>query len=253
MKKLLIISIVIFTASIIFADDFMKPANNKIPLELPGFSGRAYIGSREVPEYEFITEPTEIMMNYYDYMPGSYWSIPVRIQPPISQPNGFNAGGVYILFHARENATSPREIYCSYFDSDGYLVSCTNISSGENAGYGGIDIDPVTADPIVVWYTSLGVVGSFYTYHVGGGMNPWVTPFIIIENGFYINSPEDVFMWPYIHIGPSPFPDKRRAYVIAHNFYSPGAYCGMNVVIAYSDFNVDDLNTQFIGNWTYTS
>ncbi|MCK4696661.1 MAG: hypothetical protein KAT74_12905, partial [Candidatus Cloacimonetes bacterium] len=253
MKKLLIVSIVIFTVSIIYANDFMKPVNDKIPLDFPGFSGRPYNGSREVPDYEFITEPTEIMMNYFDYMPGSYYGIPVQVQPEISQPNGFEAGGVYILFHAMENATSPREIYCSYFDSDGYLVSCTNISSGGYAGYGGVDIDPVTADPIVVWHTSLGIVGSFYTYHLGGGMNPWVTPFVIIDNDFYINSPEDVFIWPYINIGPSPYPDKRRAYVIAHNIYSPGAYCGMNVVIAYADFDVDDLNSPSIGNWTYTS
>ncbi|MCK4654931.1 MAG: T9SS type A sorting domain-containing protein [Candidatus Cloacimonetes bacterium] len=253
MRKLLIISIVIFLVSIIYANDFMRPMNDKIPLELPKNIGKSYFGSREVPDYEFVTEPTEIMMNYYDYMPGSYWSIPAMIQPPISQPNGIEAGGVYILFHARETATSLREIYCSYFDSDGYLVSCTNISSGEYAGYGGIDIDPVTADPIVVWRTSLGIVGSFYTYHLGGGMNPWVTPFIIIDSDFYINNPDDLFVWPYIHIGPSPYPDKRRAYVIAHNAYSPGAYCGMNVVIAYADFNVDDLNSPSIGNWTYTS
>ena len=254
MKKIFIVLFIFNVTISVSANDFMKSINDKISLELSNSNGSPYISSRETPNFEFVIEPTEIMMNYYDYMPGSYWSIPIRIQPPISQPNGIEAGGIYILFHARENATSTREIYCSYFDSDGYLVSCTNISSGEYAGYGGIDIDPVTADPIVIRYTSgLGIVGSFYTYHVGGGMNPWVTPFVIIDNDFYINSPEDEFMWPYIHIGPSPYPDKRRAYVIAHNAYSPGAYCGMNVVIAYADFNVDDLNSLSIGNWTYTS
>ncbi|MCK4311305.1 MAG: hypothetical protein KAW88_01060, partial [Candidatus Cloacimonetes bacterium] len=127
MKKLLIISIVIFTVSGILADDFMKPVNNKIHLELPGLSGRPYFGSREVPDYEFIIEPTEIMMNYYDYMPGSYCGIPIQVQPEISQPNGYPAGGVYIVFHARETEEATRRVYYVYFDSEGNLTPCSYI------------------------------------------------------------------------------------------------------------------------------
>ena len=112
MKKIFIVLFIFNVTISVSANDFMKSINDKISLELSNSNGSPYISSRETPNFEFVTEPTEIMMNYYDYMPGSYWSIPIRIQPPISQPNGIEAGGIYILFHARENATSTREIYC---------------------------------------------------------------------------------------------------------------------------------------------
>ena len=65
----------------------------------------------QVPNYEFIVEPTELMLTYYDFFPGSYNSIPIRIQPEISFPNGYLAGGVYIVFHAQEPATANRKVY----------------------------------------------------------------------------------------------------------------------------------------------
>ena len=262
MKKLLIVIIFIFMVSGIFADDFMKPANNKIPLELPEFSGRPYVGSREIPDYEFITEPTEIIMNYYDYMPGSYCGIPVQVQPEISQPNGFEAGGVYIVFHARETAEATRRVYCAYIDSWGNITNCETIGSEDiHEGYAGIDIDPITGDPFVAWHgnydtqtVDLEVVCSYDLYHIFGAPGNWKEPFTVINDTINSpNPPDDEFIWPYLHIGPSPDPDKRRVYIIANNAFSPSGTPSENVLIAYADFDDVDLANQSTFDWTYNT
>ncbi len=263
MKKTFFIVMILFLYSIVFANDFMKPVNEKIPLEFPAITGRPYIGSREIPDYEFITEPTEIMMNFYDYMPGSYCGIPIQVQPEISQPNGFNAGGVYIVFHARETAQATRREYWAYFDAEGNLVDCSTIGNVDlHEGYGGIDIDPVTGDPIVAWHgdydtqiAGIEVVCSYDLYHVYGTPGNWREPFTVINDT--INSPNppmDEFIWPYVHIGPSPDPDKRRVYIIANNADdTPTGSPSENVLIAHADFDVNDFNQQSTFNWSYNS
>ena len=263
MKKTFFIVVIFVLCSIVFANDLMKSINDKIPLELPKNTGRPYIDSREVPEYEFIIEPTEIMMNYYDYMPGSYCGIPVQVQPEISQPNGFNAGGVYIIFHARETEEATRREYWAYFDAEGNLIDCSTIGNVDlHEGYGGIDIDPVTGDPIVAWHgdydtqiAGIEVVCSYDLYHIYGTPGNWREPFVVINDT--INSPNppmDEFIWPYVHIGPSPDPDKRRVYIIANNVdNTPTGHPSENVLIAHADFDVNDLNQQSTFNWSYNS
>ncbi len=204
----------------------------------------------QIPEYEFITEPTEIMMNFYDYMPGSNCGLPIQVEED---------GSVYIVFHARETPASTRRVYFSYIDASGNVTNVATISTTDiHEGYAGIDLDPVSGDPFVAWHANmdahadLDVVVTYDLYHLG---NPgfWRAPFIVIDdNTPSPNMPEDCFIWPYVHIGPSPDPDKRRVYVVGNNAYSPGDP-SENVLIAYADFDNEDLENQSTLDWTYNT
>jgi hypothetical protein len=251
MKKLLIILIVIFTASGIYSNDFMKFINNKNTLEFPKYNGRPYFSSRETPDYEFITEPAEIMINYYDYMPGSYCGLPIQIEED---------GSIYIVFHARETLASTRREYYAYIDVNGNVGNVNTIGTDDiHEGYAGIDLDPVTGDPFVAWHENidstadLEVVLTYDLYHLGGpGL--WRAPFAVIDdNTPSPNMPEDCFIWPEVHIGPSPEIGKRRVYVIAKNLTSSpvSGNRSENVLIAYADFDVNDLNMQSTLDWEY--
>ncbi|MCK4655197.1 MAG: hypothetical protein KAU01_12215, partial [Candidatus Cloacimonetes bacterium] len=253
MKKLLVLFVLTVFVAGLYAD-LMIPTG-KTPLNIESFK-RAIRTlpnvSREAPEYEFVTDPINLITNYYDYMPGSYCSTPVRVQPDAV------GGGVYITFHGRETAGSTRREYYAYIESDGTLFGCETIGiDPEHEGYSGIDIDPVTGDPLVAWHVDLDadpdqeVVVTYDLFHVLGSPGLWRTPFIVIDEGIQTpNGDLDCFIWPYVHIGPSPDPDKRRVYVVANNNYSPGTV-SENVLICYADFNVDDLNDQSTLDWTY--
>jgi hypothetical protein len=252
MKKLLIILIVIFTASGIYSNDFMKFINNKNTLEFPKYNGRPYFSSRETPDYEFITEPAEIMINYYDYMPGSYCGTPIQIEED---------GSAYIVFHARETENSTRRIYCAYITPTGFIPYVATIGTEDiHEGYPGMDLDPVTGDPIVAWHanydtqtTDLEVVCSNDLYHTGN-LGLWREPFIVISDTLSTpNVPDDEFIWPYVHIGPSPDPDKRRVYIFANN-NDCNPYTGNpceNVLIIYADFDETDLDDLSELEWNY--
>ena len=251
MKRIFIV-LIIFSATIsIFANDFMKFIHNKGTLESLKSNGIPYISSRETPEYEFITEPAEIMVNYYIYMPGSYCSTPIQIEED---------GNIYIVFHAKETESSTRRIYYTYVTPTGNIPYLGIIGAEDiHEGYAGIDLDPVTGDPIVAWHvnydttTDLEVVCSNDLYHTG---NPglWREPFILISDTLSTpNVPNDEFIWPYVHIGPSPDPDKRRVYIFANNM-DCNPYTGNpceNVLIAYTDFDETDLDDLSELEWNY--
>jgi hypothetical protein len=204
----------------------------------------------QIPEYEFINEPIEIITNFYDYMPGSYCGLPIQVEED---------GSVYIVFHARETAAATRHIYFMYVDENGNLVNFGTIGQTTYQGYAGIDLDPVTGDPFVAWHENidstadLEVVLTYDLYHLGSpGL--WRAPFAVIDdNTPSPNMPEDCFIWPEVHIGPSPIPDKRRVYVIAKNQTSSpvSGNPSENVLIAYADFDVNDLNIQSDLDWSY--
>ena len=220
----------------------------------------------QVPNYEFIVEPTELMETWYDYMPGSYNSIPIRIQPETSQPYGFPAGGVYIVFHAQETATAERKVYYSYLDSEGNLVSTSLISTNDvRQGYSGVDIDPISCDPIATWHAGVEPDGSFDCllstdlFHEYGSPAHWTDEFIVIDNpevGFPLTGfDDDEFIWPAVHIsGSSPLGgDYRRVYVTANNFSSqPPSYMQcQNVIIGYADILSSDLLDLSSAEWNY--
>ena len=206
----------------------------------------------QTPTYEFFTEPIDIITNYYDYMPGSYNALPIQIEQD---------GSAYIVFHGRETPQSTRRIYYAYIAANGILVEVDMIGSSDiHEGYAGIDLDPVSGDPFVGWHgnhdpvsADLEVVLSYDLYHQGSS-GFWRTPFAVIDdNTPSYNMPADCFIWPEVHIGHSPIPDKRRVYVIGKNAAgSPiNAHPSENVLIAYADFDEADLEAQSELDWTF--
>lgn len=206
----------------------------------------------QIPEYEFITEPIDIIENFYDYMPGGYCTLPIQIEED---------GSLYIVFQARETATSTRRTYFAHFDENNNLIDIDLIGIMDiHDGYASVDIDPVTGAPFVAWHgnyditsADLEVVFSYALYHLGQPGN-WIPPFIVIgDDTPSPNMPEDCFIWPEVHIGPSPIPNNRRVYVIAKNLTSSpvSGNRSENVLIAYADFDVNDLNMQSTLDWEY--
>ena len=215
-----------------------------------------------VPDYEFVTIPTNLTTTYYDYQPGSYNALPLKMQPEISQPYEYTAGGAYLIFQAQETSATERRIFSTYIDPEGNIVSTSTISTENiNEGFPGVDIDPVTADAFVTFHSNVdGIDGnedlfSYDFYHISGGSGLWREPYVMINEvdlQDIIPNPDDNFVWPYPNIGPSPLgADYRRVHVYATNSTNHGAGSAHNPLIAYADFNTEDLDNLEEFDWNY--
>ena len=256
MKKItLLVASILFV--FVFASEF-NLENQPFREQKVPFAKFGRASSRNVPSYEFIVPPTDLITTYYDYMPGSYNGTAIKVQPEVSHPGGMEAGGVYMAFHIRETSTANRREYFSYVYEDGTVDSAIPIGTANIwEGYGGLDIDPYTADPFVVWHQQSGsnfdVVMSYDLFHLMGVPNVWKEPFPVIDNPINAN---DEFLWPYVYIGNSPLGESyRRVYVVAGNsanhanFESPSE----NLYFGFADFTDADLANQSELDWTYFS
>jgi Secretion system C-terminal sorting domain len=254
MKKALIVLFLCSITISMFAEDFMLPSPAKGEVRADEFFPRVPTSNREAPNYEFFTDPTALVTSYYDYMPGSYNSLPIRLQQDAQ-------GGMYIVFHGTETAASTRREYYAYVDGTGNVNAVATVTSSDiREGYGGIDIDPVTGDPFVAYHIKFGdpagaeVLGTYDLYHLGSpGL--WKTPWIVMDRSVPTPFADDDFVWPYVHIGPSPDPDKRRVFVFGNNLTShqTSTNPSENTLIGYADFNANDLNAQSELDWTYNT
>jgi FlgD Ig-like domain len=252
MKKIFMLCLLLVFVVSLFAD-LMEQVEKNAAYDNVHKTAKVYSGSsREVPEWSFEIDPVSLITSYYDYMPGSYNSTPVRIQPDEA------GGGIYITFHSRETAASTRRIYYAYIDADGNVTNVATISTDDiHEGYAGLDVDPLTGNPIVAWHANVETasadnecVVSYDLFHLGSpGL--WKTPFVVIDESYISNDPADEFEWPYIFIGPSPVADKQRVYIVANNAYGPTGSASENVLIGWSDFDVNDFNSQSELDWSY--
>ncbi len=251
-KFVLFFIVLIFTISLM-ADDFMKPLLRE-GIEADSSPNRVYENTqRIIPDYNFITDPSFIISSFYDYMPGSYNSLPIQVQP--------DGDGLYVVFHGRETAASTRRVYYAYIDGEGTITNVATISTDDiHEGYAGIGIDPVTSDPMVSWHNvQTGAIAhldvfTYDLYHLGSA-GLWKAPFTIIDENIPTPYADDDFIWPYVFVGPSPNPDMRRVYVVANNYIShqPSGNPSENVLIGYADFNENDLNMQSELSWTFNT
>jgi hypothetical protein len=252
MKKLFIFVVLSIFVCSVFADLMVPTTKNAVNYNHERTIRVNEDNSREVPEWEFVIDPQSLITNYYDYQPGSYNSTPIQLQPDAM-------GGIYITFHARETAASTRREYFAYIDASGNVTNVATIGTEDiHEGYSGIDIDPETGDPMVAWHVNvdasvdLEVVFTYDLFHLGSpGL--WKAPFVIVDDDLITpNAPADEFIWPYVYIGPSPEADKRRVYVTSNNSNAVGDP-SENQLIAYADFDVNDLNAQSELDWTYVT
>jgi len=269
MRKLLTIFLLLVFWGCLFADDFMQPTRRDKSLPSP-IKGNGFLpaSTRDRPAFEFVVPPTTIMPTYYDYQPGSYCSLPLRIQPEVSHPWGLPAGGAYVVFHTTETASATRRVYYAYIDSDGNVTNSDPIATWDlSEGYPGIDIDQNTADPMVSYHVNMDedpTLEDTFVYdlfHMMGSPGLWIDPFDVIDNnelaaaGIY-PFPNDQFVWPYVYISESsPLGgDYRRVYVTAQNVtmsHGPAGIPCESVLIAYADFQTSDLDAQSTLTWTY--
>jgi len=219
-------------------DCMMPSGNERTPVEIDNIN---LISSDRLlscipPEYEFITEPMTIMTSWYDYMPGSYASHPIRHQTE-------NGDGYYVTFHGTESATAERLQYWTYIDADGAIVDSGTVTSDDrNQGYGGIGIHPATGNPIVSWHEDFDTDDKYETpltfddFDFAETPGDWQIPYVI-------ESPVDMeYIWPYVYVGPSPLGSSYvRVYQLANNYQNlPSGDPCEDVRIMYTD--VENVN-----------
>ncbi|MCD6181831.1 MAG: T9SS type A sorting domain-containing protein [Candidatus Cloacimonetes bacterium] len=252
-KNLIVIFCVTLLIGSLMATDLVSPgpARNAIITQ----PGAVASPSRDVPDYSFAVAPTELLTSYYDYMPGSYNSFPIRLQPT-------DAGdGIYAIFHGQEVAGGTRREFYAYIDNSGSVINVSTIGNEDlHEGYGGVSIDPVCGDALVSWHVNSDTttpenecVFTYDLYHLMGGPGLWRTPFDVISVNILTPFADDEYEWPYVYIGPSPVAGKRRVYVSANNSvgHDPNGTPSENVLIAYADFDENDLAAQSSLDWSY--
>ncbi len=224
-------------------------------------------GSRDVPEWTFVTEPYAIQTSYYDYMPGSYNGSPFRVQP-VQCSNGTAADGLYMTFQSEETASAERRVYSAYFDMNDALDQITYCSQ-ENyrEGYSSVVIDPDMADPFIAWHSDIDNDGAqeilltMDSFHLIGSPGLLAIPEVIIDNDLeecfdVFPRVDNEYNWPYVHIGPSPegLP-YRRLYIVANNYtVHESGYAAHNPIIAYTDYDTSDPNPSIEDlDWDYNT
>lgn len=251
MKRLVFLILAIALTSSVFAmNDYMVPGETKTALEARGTL--IPTSERDVPEYSFEIEPIALATSFYDYMPGSYCSLALKI---------LSDGNAYAAFHAQETAAVNRRVYYSFIEQGGSANTFTIGTEDLWEGYAGIDVDPVTNDPFVAWHvdidsgtTGLEDVVSYDMYHVQGA-GYWKAPFVVLSSDIPTPFEDDEFIWPYTYIGPSPVDGKRRVYVTSNNSvgHGPEGNPSENVLLAYADFDGNDIVAQSELEWSYTT
>jgi len=250
----------IFILSIqIFANDFMQPSQKLVDDRFQVSRVGRQSSHRDqdpAPEYSFILngngDPTTFLQSsYYDFMPFSYNSYNLRIQPEVSMPYGYQADGIYITYMRSEtpNVGMDRRAYFSYINSDGTLGESDYINNDINReGFTSCAVDPYTADPFAVWHAVTEPDGSYdshmsyFLFHACGSRH-WRQSFIVIDNPEmsipFTGCTDDEFIWPQVHIGHSPLADHNRVHVYANNYNNYGI--SPNSLYLFADFDNLDL------------
>ncbi|MBS3768219.1 MAG: hypothetical protein KGY75_08920, partial [Candidatus Cloacimonetes bacterium] len=257
MKKLfLLISIGVLCFSLAFAhNDFMKKSGNEaVPVNNANLENISHKKINfALPDWEWVTQPYSIMTSWYDYMPSSYESYPLRLQHN-------DDGGLYYTWHGTpdDGATTNRRQYWAYINAaDGSLVDWGTISTQDVwQGYGSIETHPESGAGIATWHQDDATLGY--------GTTMTYDSYIFNTPGFwasylFIPPEDDEYIWPYVWVGPSPESGHVRVYQTAKNYEdSPFGNPCEDTRILYCDVEntadpsvLSDLLDQ--ANWTKTT
>ncbi|MCB5271087.1 MAG: T9SS type A sorting domain-containing protein [Candidatus Cloacimonetes bacterium] len=213
--------------------------------------------SLDAPDYFFTHAPDSLFFSHYDYMIGSFNSLPLRTIPDAE------GGGYCLTFHVKATPTGVRSVFYAHVNAAGDITRCNRISNTlTSEGYPAVAVDQVSGVPMYAWHApvlggdnSLKVLFAYIPL-IDGLPDPMFAPQIVIDNPVEIFPTDDnVFLWPQIQIGPSPNPEMRRVYVAASNLVSHalGGMASPNFMIAYADFNTHMLNMGNTLSWSYTT
>ncbi len=256
MKKALLITMALIVMIGAISANDMQMGTNKQELEL-NQRGQRIMPTRNVPAHTFTVNPTNIITSYFDYMIGSYNSIPMRF---VADQFG---GGYFMVFHGRRQPASQRRVFYAYVDPAG-AISVNEVTSVQNwEGYPTMVFDPIVGKPLYAWHVNADTDAPFEVQFTSdaflGGLPGLINdPVVIINNPTTITAPNGVtttdneFIWPTVEVGPSPIPGKRRVYVLGRNFETNTGGPSENAYIAYADFDVDDIEMGNILNWSHT-
>lgn len=212
---------------------------------------------RTAPEYSFSRAPYSLMTSYYDYMIGSYNGLPLRLVPESA------GGGYFLTYHGMRTATSLRRVFYAHISPAGNVINNSEINlENIREGYPTLAVDPVSGKPLYAWHSNFQSsdaeleVRFIADAFIDGIYGLWDDPQTIVDNPWILQTTTDnEFIWPTATIGPSPVAGKRRVFVLCRNSVSHAIdeSPSENALIAYADFNGDDIENGVTLTWSYTS
>ncbi|MCF7919811.1 MAG: T9SS type A sorting domain-containing protein [Candidatus Cloacimonetes bacterium] len=252
MKQFLILVVLLVLFSSLLAEVFPEKIDKFQADMTKSIKPRQPVAERVVPDWDWDIVPQELLTNYADYFQ-AYNQTPVALQPDE------HGGGIYIIYRVKDQEGNS-EVSYTYVDNAG------NVSSS-GMGYVGYycdaEVDQQTGDPFACWHAYDGDDSGCYLtydlYHIMAAPGLWKDPpILVIDNQTMQNNfpfPDDQYIWPMVHIGPSPVEDMQRVYFVAsNNTHTPVQDLpGENYLLCYADFSAGDLELQSDLEWTYTS
>ncbi|GAB1468011.1 hypothetical protein MASR2M64_07080 [Candidatus Cloacimonadota bacterium] len=244
-----------FLLSLLFAFAFAEMQNPGIlPKTIDQPQGVMLSPQRTAPTYTFSRTPESLLTSFNDYMIGSYNGLPLRVIPESA------GGGYFMTYHGQTAPTGLRRIYYAYLTSAGDVINNTEITSlpvSVKEGFPTLAVDPVSGKPMYAWHTNADTDAANEVSFISdaffeGCDGLWNDPQIIVDNPTTVGSTTDnEFIWPTAVIGASPVNGKRRIYVASRNSKTHSSAPSENVLIAYADFNANDIENSNPFVWNY--
>ncbi len=257
-KKLFLTITILFVIGIVYAsvDDPRKA------LKLDSKKLKSNVqNSRNVPGYEFFTQPISLIDNYYDYFPGSYNGSPMQ------RVEG-NINGNWLVYHTKPAFPTNRRVYQAFIDVNGNVIS--NFAFGVSDVWEGYPDLAITNEgrPILAYHRN---EDDDYPLEIVAGYDALIgnscigihsdlltvidNPITIYVNGTSVSTNE--FIWPSVQIGPSPIAGSQRLYILGENADFNGGTSGSseNIYLVYKDFTENELEFLSFDNsgWESTS
>jgi len=255
-RSLLLVLVLLIVTSVVFAET-MIPGTSHKPMDIRELKKVVQPARPDTAIITFSVVPNNLVLNYYDYMIGSYNDLPLCVQPDPTY------GGYFLTFHGKRTPTGQRRVFYSYINDNGVIENMNEITNVQNwEGYPGIAVDPVSGKPMYAWHVDTNADGDYevqfaYDAFLFGAAGLISDPVIAINNPITLPAPwnttNNEFIWPTVQIGPSPTPGMRRVYVLARNFETHTSAPSENPYIAYADFDADMLEMGSALSWSYTS
>ena len=201
------------------------------------------------------------MTNYYDYMIGSYSSLPLRVIPDEY------GGGYFMVYQGRREPGSQRRVYFTYLSPQGNVGTNNEITNVQmHEGFPNMVLLQDGGKPIYSWHvnfdqdpeTEVLYTSDAFITGLPGLFNDYM---IIADNPTEITAPDGTvttdneFIWPTVVIGPSPVPGKSRVYISMRNKVSHAlnGSPSENPLIAYADIDRTMLESSTNPIWHHTT
>ena len=221
------------------------------------------------PEYSFYTEPQHVFDDWYGYMPGGGYTLPMQVM----ENNNPGDNDIYFTFHAKESQMATRRQYLCYRHADTGTFNTFYIGMhDQQEGYGSAALDSGSNDPMVTWHRHSDDGNQVQTniawdrWHVVETPGFISTSYAVFPNGDWSGTgftppfADDAFIWPTVFVSEAPSfaaDGRRRMYVFGRNRTShfDNEYQCQNLLLAWVDFNTDQLYNDDPGffNWSYTT